>query len=98
MLPRHIADERDWPPVGSHGVRGGCTVPSVAVGVIKPRPFPLGDLERLLAGRCGPTKAALLGIRYRQLCRPRLSGLTIDQADDLDVAAGCHPSKVWPAW
>ena len=64
----------------------------------QPRPFPLEDLERLLPGRCGPERAALLGIQYRQLCRLRHTGLTADQADDLAVAAGYHPSEVWPEW
>jgi hypothetical protein len=43
-------------------------------------------------------KAEALRLHPRQYYRLRRSGLTVEQADELAVAAGFHPAEVWPNW
>jgi hypothetical protein len=88
-LPAQLAQERgaeQWAPMRQ-------SLPNEA------RPFDMPTLERKM-GSPRPGRTALrLGIQRRQLHRLRLSGLTVDQADELAVRAGFHPALVWgSAW
>lgn len=65
----------------------------------KPRPY---SFRRLLDVAWPSTSimevSRILGIHPRQLHRWLHYGLTERQADTLAIAAGLHPSLVWPDW
>lgn len=61
-----------------------------------PRPFPLEPLLEVLGRPPIAAVARQCKVHRRQVYRWRDEGLSLSQADHAAIAAGLHPTSVWP--